>query len=131
MKKILFSITALIFSLSAFSQNWIRLEEAQKHIGDTLNMIGLVTKVESLKGPHGYTIKIRLNGENPDHAMTLISSSSVLQQYADYEIAFLNQYVQVKGIIEISKGKPLIKVNSARQLAIIRVARGEYGYEPE
>ena len=126
MKKAFTFVVAAIFSLTVFSQNWIRPEEAIKHKGDTVSLIGFVTNVKYITHKKDSRTQIILMTKDSKQPLTLLVCSSDRAKFLETpEITYLNQYVQVNGLIEIYKGKPLIILHNEKQISIARESAPE------
>lgn len=126
MKKAFTTCIAAILSLSVFSQTWIRPQEPAKHKGDTVNLIGFVTNVKQAAGRKGSPTLITLSGKDSIPSLTLVVWSADRSKFKEsLRTAYLDQYVQVKGKVEIYKGDPQIILHSEKQISIARDAAPE------
>ena len=126
MKKVFTFIVAATFSFTMFSQNWIRPEEATKHKGDTVSVIGFVTHVKYVIHKKGSRTLITLMTKDSKQPLTLLVCSPDRAKFLEApETTYLNQYVQVSGLIEIYKGKPQIILHSEKQISIARESAPE------
>src|SRR6266496_4628255 len=115
MKKFFLIVVTAIFSFTVFSQTWIRPEEATKHKGDTVNLIGFVTNIKYATYKKDSSMFISLMTKNSKQSLTLLVCRSDRVKFAEApEITYLNQYVQVNGLVEIYKGKPQIILHSKK-----------------
>lgn len=122
-------ITAFIymFSITAYSQTWISPEDAVKHNGDTVNVVGLISHVENIRDTKGSSIIMSINGKGSNQLFIVLLLKSDSQKI----LAYLNQYVQVKGRVELNDGKPQIIINSENQICIAREDHRRIMWEPE
>ena len=126
MKKVLLIVVTVTFSLTLFSQTWIQPGDAKKHKGDTVSLIGFVTNVKHATNRDGSAMLICLRTKDPKHSLTLRVNSSDRAKFKQApEIAYLNQYVQVTGLVRTYKGNPEIILYSEDQIAIARDAAPE------
>jgi DNA/RNA endonuclease YhcR with UshA esterase domain len=126
MKKVLLIVITVTFSLTLFSQTWIQAKDAKKHKSDTVTLIGFVTNVKHATNREGPATLICLKTKDPKHSFTLRVSSSDRAKFKQApEIAYLNQYVQVTGLVSTHKGNPEIILHGEDQIAIARDAAPE------
>ena len=126
MKKVLLIVITVTFSLTLFSQIWIQPRDAKKHKGDTVSLIGFVTDVKHVTNGDGSATFICLKTTDSKHSLTLRVSSFDRAKFKQApEIAYLNQYVQVTGLVRTYKGKLEIILHSEDQIAITRDAAPE------
>jgi hypothetical protein len=125
-KKVFFIVITVTFSLTLFSQIWIQPRDAKKHKGDTVNLIGFVTDVKHATKKDGSATLICLKTKGSKHSLTLrISSSDCAKFKQPPEIAYLNQYIQVTGLVRTYNGEPEIILLSEDQIVIARDAAPE------
>lgn len=121
MKKTIAFLFVTIISIAAWSQKWIRPSEAAKYKGDEVSFIGFVNNVSHPDGPKGDRTVMTIASNNSLNFLQLVVYDSDRSGFSVIpETAWLNQYVQVKGTIEMYKGKPQITLHSARQISIVR-----------
>lgn len=128
MKKILATIVAIeTFSiLPCFSQTWIRPEEAPKHQGDIVNVIGLVTKVENLNDRQGCQMLLSLMTQNSKNSLRVVVCDGHRAEFSQPSQAkYLNQYVQVNGLVENHRRNPRMILRGEEQISILREAAPE------
>ena len=123
MKKIFSFILAAFFSSITFSQTWTRPGEAAKHIGDSIIIIGFVTKVQHVTGRKEAPTLVTIGDKNEIEPLTLLIPGADRQNFTQTpETAYLNQYVQVTGRVLLYKGKTQITLYSEKQISIARDA---------
>jgi len=121
MKTVLSFLLATVLSFTAFAQNGIQSKKLLNQNGDTVNLFGFVTKVDYSADSIGSPTLMKFSGKDSTQSLTLIVWSTDRYKFQEApETAFLNQYVQVKGKIEIYKGKPQITLHSGQQISILR-----------
>lgn len=126
MKKFLLIVFTVTLSLTLFSQAWIQPGDAKKHNGDTVSLVGFVTNVKYATNKDDSATFICLTTKDTKHSLTLRISSSDRAKFKQApEIAYLNQYVQVTGLVRTYKGNPEIILHSEDQIAIARDAAPE------
>ncbi|MEJ7682808.1 MAG: hypothetical protein WKG06_34100 [Segetibacter sp.] len=121
MKTVLTFLVATVLSLTTFAQTGSQPKEPLNQNGDTVNFFGFVTKANYSADLKGSPTLMNLSGKDFTQSLTLIVWSTDRSKFKEApETAFLNQYVQVKGKIEIYKGKPQIILHSEKQISILR-----------
>lgn len=128
MKKVFALGTAAVtFSITVFCQTWIRPEEAAKHRGDTVNVIGLVTNVENLNDGQGCSMLLSLMTQKSNKPLRIVICDGHREEFAQRSQAkYLNQYVQVNGVVENHRRRnPQIILHSEQQISIVREAAPE------
>lgn len=121
MKTILSFLIATVLSFTAFAQNKSLPKKPLDQNGDAVNLFGFVTKTTYLADLKDSPILMNLSGKDFTQPVTLIVRSTDRHKFKESpETAFLNQYVQVKGKIEMYKGKPQIILQSGQQISILR-----------
>ena len=119
MKSALLFSLATVLSFTAFAQNQKQSNKLLTPIGDTVHLIGFVTKVN-------YSADLTVmnfSGKDSTQSITLKIRSTDRYKFKEApETAFLNQYVQVKGKVEIYRGKPQMTLHSVQQISILQEA---------
>lgn len=123
MKKFFFIVITGTFSLTLFSQIWIQPKGATKHKGDSVNLIGFVTNAKHATNREGTATLLIIETNNSKQSLTLLVFNSDRVKFKEApEITYLNQYVQVTGIVGAYKGSPGIILHSEQQISITRDA---------
>lgn len=131
MKTFFLLFVAETLSFNAISQTWIKVEEAAKHKGQVINLVGLVSHVQHVKDRQRYITLTGLGGKNSNHSLTLIVKDPVYPTGEEtLDTSYLNQYVQVSGRIKMYKGKPQIVISKENQILITREPRKQDDWEP-
>jgi hypothetical protein len=121
MKTVLAFLLATVLSLTTFAENETEPKKLLNQNGDTVNLFGFVTKADYLADLKGSPTLMNFSGKDSAQSLTLIVRSTDRYKFEEApETAFLNQYVQVKGKIEIYKGKPQIILHNVQQISILR-----------
>jgi hypothetical protein len=118
MKAILFSL-GLIIGLFSLGQKAIKPEEAKNHVGDSVNVSGIVYSVKVFEDDDKKHTLVLLNlgADHPNQLLTIAVQPTyqlggVLMPTPNSKGNFANVF----GKIELFKGKPQIVVRSANQL---------------
>ena len=126
MKKVLSLVVTVAFSLTLCSQIWIQPGEAKTHKGDTVSIIGFITSVKQSTNREGSPTLMCLKTNDSKHPLVLFVANADRGKFKKApEIEYLNQYVQVTGLVRLYKGIPEIILYSDDQIAIARDAAPE------
>ena len=128
--KALLTCVVTFFSLAAFSQTWIQPETAEKQKGNMVIVMGFVTDVTYVTDAKSYTALFQLNEKDSNKSLLVIFRSSVQPKFTKAETPLLHQYVEVKGKVEMYKGKSQIIVQSENEIAIVKESPDDKIYEP-
>ena len=121
MKAVISFFIASILSVHSFSQNWTRLNDVAKHKGDTVNIIGFVASTQFKASSKNACTLMTVKMNNSKDLIRLLVLNSDRENFAEApETAYLNQYVQIIGKVELYKGMPQIILHSDRQISITR-----------
>lgn len=111
----------MYYSISGFSQTWTRPEDAANHIGDTVNLVGLISYINQVIDGKGTRLLISIKGKDYTPSLLLEVLDSDRQNFKkDFESTYINQYVHVKGKVKIYKGNPKIILSNQNQISIAR-----------
>lgn len=122
MKKALFILLVLTLSVQAFSQKWTRAQDAQKYIGSAMNIVGVITNINYVKDSSGYTVFMKMDAKDFSRPLTLVLQTPKQPRLASIKTVYLDQYVHVKGRIDLYKGNTQIKIYNASQLSVVKEA---------
>jgi hypothetical protein len=120
MKRSILLLLLFIITVSSFSQTWIRPEDAVHFRGELVNVIGLVSEVNTVSGKTQSGKFIKLAANHPGKSLILVILKSDLHKFESISDDLLHQYVHVKGKIVKKKGRPYIMLSSASQISIAR-----------
>ena len=121
MKPILSFLLSTVVFATAFAQNETQFKKLLNQNGDTVILLGFVTKVNYSAGSKDSPTSMNFSGKDSTQSLTLFIPSMDRYKFKEApETAFLNQYVQVKGRIKIYKGKPRITLHSEQQISTLR-----------
>lgn len=110
--------TAALFCVeSSFSQTSIKLEEAAKHIGDSVNVCGKVAGAVFLEQMENSPTFLSLGAAYPDQLLTLVIWKDQRGQYTTApETQYMNKDVCVTGKIILSRERPQIVIYKKEQI---------------
>lgn len=123
MKRSVSIFLSLTLTFAAFSQSWTRPEDATKHVGDVVKVVGFVKDIITATDEQGSQTFLKLAGKDSTHSLTLVFQSGTrLRSQEALESAYLHRYVQVQGRVDTYKGKPRINLQSEKQITIAKEA---------
>jgi hypothetical protein len=118
MKYNIFIIT-LFFSVTAFSQTTIKLEDAAKHIGDSVYVCGKVADAAFVETMDNSPTFLNLGAPYPDQLLNLVIWKDQRNQYNPApESQYINKNVCVTGKIEIINDFPEMIIYNKQQIKI-------------
>ena len=117
--KFLLFLTALFITGISFSQTSIKLEDAGKHVGDSVNVCGKVAGGIFLEQMEGSPTFLALGAAYPDQLLTLMIAKDQRGQYeAAPETFYLDKEVCVTGKIVIIQERPQITIYRKEQIKV-------------
>src|SRR5690349_9361407 len=106
MKRVLLMIVTLTLSLALCCQVHIYHSEAQSHKGDTVRLIGSVTDIKQVtKKKDSSTIMYFETSDSRRPIILVVPNNKGEKSKKVPAITYLNQCVQVTGVIKSCKGK--------------------------
>ena len=119
MKSITILFTTIIFSITAFCQTEIKLEEIGKRIGESVKVCTKIYGGIYLERSKGTPTFLNAGGSYPNNPLTLVIWSDVRKEFADKpEEFFKDKMVCIFGKVELFKDKPQIVIQSKSQIIL-------------
>ena len=119
MKRITILFATIIFSITAFCQTEIKLEQIGKHIGDSVKVCTKIYGGIFLERSKGTPTFLNAGGSYPNNPLTLVIWSDVRKEFADKPEEFFNdKMVCIFGKVELFKDKPQIVNQSKSQIIL-------------
>ena len=113
-------IAALLFSLNAFSQTPIKLEEVNTHIGDSVKLQAEIYGIKYLSNAKGAPTFISLGAAYPNQLLTVVIWQDVREKMSfNPSEKYIGGMAVVTGKIELYKGKPQIVITNPKQFDIL------------
>jgi len=113
--KFTFILLLLIaISISSQAQKQIKLEDASKHVGDSVGLFGKVTGIKAVSG--GKLTLVNLGQPFPNQLLTVVVSEEVRKGLKIPLESFADKDTYVVGKVELYKGKPQIVLTKPEQL---------------
>src|SRR6185436_13428013 len=104
MKKISFIIASLLLVSTCFSQVEIKLEDINKHVGDSIKVCGKIYGGIYLERSNGTPTFLNVGGNYPNSPLTIVIWSDVRKTFTDKpEEYYKDKEVCVTGKVELYK----------------------------
>ncbi|WP_207492895.1 hypothetical protein [Aridibaculum aurantiacum] len=119
MKRYLTLLAAIFFTVCANAQTKVTVQDASKHIGDTVKICDKVVSGSFMQTAEGRPTYLVL-GNQPEAQVTLLIKGESRRRF-DYkpEKDLLNRHICIAGKLESVDGKLLIVVNRQDEINII------------
>ena len=117
MKTIIIAVL-LSISVSAISQVNIELKDVLKHIGDSVQLYGVIYGGKYLENVKGSPTYLNVGADYPNAPLTLVMLGSVRNNYWKHtpETSLIGKDCLIFGKLELYKDKPQIVIYSSKQL---------------
>ena len=110
---------ALLFSITAFSQTTIKLEDAAKHVGDSVIVCGKIADAVFIETMENSPTFLNMGARYPDQLLNLVIWEGERNQYDTVpEKFYINKNVCVTGKIQIIYDLPHIVIYNKEQLKV-------------
>ena len=120
MKYVLGLVLGFLISSAAFSQKEIKLEEVDKHVGDSVTLTGKVYGGRFFPNGEGAPTLLNLGAAYPNQLLTVVIRGTARKEFSGApERDLVDQEVRVSGKVDLYKGKPQMVLYSAAQLAVV------------
>ena len=117
--KYIFFVASLFFTTVGFSQTSIKLEDAAKHIGDSVTVCGKVAGGIFLEQLENGPTFLSLGAAYPDQLLTLVIWKDQRAQYEPVpETQYMDKDVCVTGKIVLMRERPQIVIYKKDQLKV-------------
>jgi hypothetical protein len=119
MKHLILSIVILLVANFSFCQTEIKLEDALKHINDSVKVCGKVAGIRFLENSEGQPTFINMGAAYPKQLLTVVIWGIVRSKFEKKpEELFMDKEVCVIGKIEIYKEKPQIVIAEPNRIMV-------------
>src|ERR1700752_3683470 len=117
MKRIVALSGCLIITIFSFSQTEIKLEDAAKHVGDSVKVCGQVAGVRYLEQANNKPTLINMGAAYPNQLLTIVIWDDVRKQFEKApEDLFQDKMICVTGKVELFREKPQIVIRKTVQI---------------
>jgi hypothetical protein len=124
MKYLLGLVLGFLISSAAFAQKEIKLEEVDKHVGDSVTLTGKVYGGRYFPHGEGASTLLNLGAAYPNQLLTVVMRGTARKEFPGVpERDLLDQEVRVSGKVDLYKGKPQIVLYTTSQLAVVEKAK--------
>ena len=108
-----------MFSITAFCQTEVKLEEIGKHIGDSVKVCTKIYGGIFLERSKGTPTFLNAGESYPNNPLTLVIWSDVRKEFTEKpEEFFKDKMVCIFGKVELFKDKPQIVIQSKSQIIL-------------
>jgi hypothetical protein len=119
MKKAASLVIALICSLASFAQTAIKLEDAGKHVGDSVKVCAKIYGGIFLDRSTGTPTFLNVGGLYPNNQLTIVIWADLRKEFEQKpEEFYKDKNVCIFGKITLFKDKPQIVLYSKSQLVV-------------
>ncbi len=117
MKKGLFTIAALLLVVIVQAQQEIKIEELNKHVGDSVTVCTKIYGGIFLDRSKGTPTFLNAGGNYPDAPLTIVIWAEAREKFSEKpEVFYKDKNVCITGKISLYKDKPQIVVYTEKQL---------------
>ncbi len=116
--KSIITIVILFISLNVSSQITIDLKDISKHIGDSVQLYGVIYEGKYLANVKGSPTFLNVGADYPNALLTLVIWKPVREQFYKQtpEIILKGKDCLIFGKLELYKDKPQIVIHSSKQI---------------
>ncbi len=119
MKKISLLLTGLQLSMAAFCQTEIKVEDAGKHVGDSVKICTKIYGGVFLERAKGTPTFLNAGGSYPNAPLTVVIWADARATFAEKpEVFYVDKTVCIYGKVELYKDKPQVVVYGSSQLVV-------------
>jgi hypothetical protein len=120
MKYVLGLVLGFLVSSASFAQKEIKLEEVDKHVGDSVTVTGKVYGGRFFPNGEGTPTLLNLGAAYPNQLLTVVMRGTARKEFPGVpERDLLDQEVRVSGKVDLYKSKSQIVLYSATQLVVV------------
>lgn len=111
MKYFLSTLIILFASIASYSQTKVKLADIGKHVGDSIEVCGVVSGGRFLENSQNSPTLINLGGQYPNQQLTVVIYGQYRSLFpATPETSWVSKEICIKGKVELYKDKPQIIV---------------------
>lgn len=115
--KLIATIIALLLCITDFSQESIKLEDINQHIGDSVTVCGKVYSARYMENARNKPTFLNMGAAYPNQALTVVIWADVRKQFEDKpEVLFANKEICITGKLELYKDKPQIVIDKPKKI---------------
>ncbi len=118
--KLITTTLAVLLCFAVFSQTTIKLEDVNKHIGDSVTVCGKVYTARYMDAAKDKPTFLNIGAAYPNQVLTVVIWDGVRQQFhGKPEILFANKEICITGRIQLYKDKPQIVIDKTDKIVCI------------
>lgn len=119
MKKIFFLFLISTFSVAAFAQQEIKIEEAVKHEGDSVTICTKIFGARYFESGKGTPTLLNAGAKYPDSPLTIVIYGENRPAFSNKpEEFYIDKNICVTGRISMFKGKPQIVIAKEADIVV-------------
>jgi hypothetical protein len=118
MKKISATLLSLFFVAVVTAQTSIKLEDVNKHIGDSVTVCGLVADMRYFENSKNKPTLLNIGAKHPDAPLTVVIWENGRALFTSKVEDLLNKNICITGRIILYKEKPEIIVDIPEQIVV-------------
>ncbi|CAN5217017.1 hypothetical protein BH09BAC6_BH09BAC6_35900 [soil metagenome] len=118
MKPLVISLLSLFSSVAVTAQTNIKLEEAGKHIGDSVTVCGKVADLRYFENSKNKPTLLNMGAKHPDELLTLVIWEDARALFTTKIEDLMDKEICVTGRIILYKEKPEIVIEKPEQIVI-------------
>ena len=120
----------MVCYFTASSQTWTSIEKTTKHTGNTINVLGYISDVKFTGESQHIEIWLQRNETDSTPILKLLVWEKSGNRLRDSLEAYLHQYVQVKGKVQLRNGSAVMPLYRKEQISITREPLYDFSREP-
>ncbi len=126
MKQAFLLLIALCCTIASFAQTEIKIEDAAKHVGDSVKICAKVYGGIFLEQAKGTPTFLNVGGSYPNNPLTLVIWADTRKTFEQKpEEFYKDKYVCIFGKITLFKDKPQIVLYNKNQLVLSPAVGGQ------
>ena|SRR5437764_7530782 len=119
MIKSVFLVISIFYSSVLFAQKDIKLEEASKYVGDSVQVCGKIYSTRFFVNAQDAPTLLNIGAAYPDQLLTIVIYGNVRKEFTEApETYYKDKIVCVTGKVSLYKEKPQIIIYSKKQVIV-------------
>ncbi len=118
MKKISVTLLSLFIIAVVSAQTSIKLEDASKHIGDSVTVCGLVADMRYFENSKNKPTLLNIGAKHPDAPLTVVIWENARALFTTKVEDLMNKNICITGRIILYKDKPEIIIDKPDQIVV-------------
>ncbi len=118
MKSITISLFSLFCIISARAQTNIKLEDAGKHVGDSVTVCGMVADLRYFENSKNKPTLLNIGAKHPDAPLTVVIWENTRALFTTKVEDLMDKNICITGRIILYKEKPEIIIDKPEQIVV-------------